>query len=50
MDPAARRALVGDIAARNDWLAIVGCLHVLAGRRATEDEGLHEGKIVRTPD
>jgi len=49
MNPAARHAPVGDVAASNDWLAIVGGLHVLAGRRATEDEGLHRPKIGRPP-
>jgi len=48
MNPAARHAPVGDVAASNDWLAIVGGLHVLAGRRATEDEGLHRHKIGRS--
>jgi hypothetical protein len=48
MDPAARSALMGDVAVSGDRLAIVGCLHVLAGCRATEHEGLHEGKIART--
>jgi len=47
MNPAARRALVGDVAVSNDRLAIEGCLHVLAGRRAAEDEGLHRHKIDR---
>jgi hypothetical protein len=49
MDPAARRALVSDVAVGDDWLTLVGCLHIVAGRRTTEDEGLHGGKIDRTP-
>jgi hypothetical protein len=48
MNPAARCARVSDVAVSEGRLAVVGCLHVLAGRRATEDEGLHGGKIDRT--